>query len=363
MTPKKDFSKLPQKSNKVNSPEKDHRICRLVHLMLLLDSGVLNLDEAARDCNVNKRTIQRDIKVLEAAGFPVYKPSNTNGNYRLMQSFHLGKLQISPENEDELFYTMGALCLFNDKSFDWLSPMQQEVYKFSKGKKVKKDKITKYAKEYYQSQTPDTRLFFSLYLQGLSDTQTPAVRFEGTMIMRYMLAAAQENGEYSYKKLQLQEIRHNLAHTYRIGRDYPNALKQLQNAIKQDPQDEWAYGEMAFVYYEKGDLPTAIETLNTGIKALGGYGEALGWYLAFLLGENHEVDKALQVFEKINPAPDEGHAFLADIYAKSGKWDLALRHINKAVELNKRNRIHQVKRNYILNHLKDEEIKKPTDTK
>lgn len=348
MKTKKDFSKLPKKANKSGKPEKDQRICRLVRLMLLLDSGVLNLDDAARDCNVNKRTIQRDLKVLEEAGFPIYKPVNTNGNYRLTNPFHLGKFQVTPQNADEFYKTMLSLAKFNDKAFDLLSSVQQEVYNFSKDKKAQQDKTAKNAKEHYQNKTPDERHFFSLYLQGLSDTQTPAVRFEEAMTMRYMLAASQENGEYGYKKLQLKEMHHNLAHTYRIGRDYPNALKQLQNALKEEPKNEWAYGEMAFTYYEMDKLSAAIETLLNGIKAIGGYGETLGWYLAFLLGENHEVDKALQVFEKINPAPDEGYAFLAGIYVNMGQWALALRHINKAVELNPQNTIHQFKRNYIL---------------
>lgn len=357
MKTKKDFSKLPKKANKSGKPEKDQRICRLVRLMLLLDSGVLNLDDAARDCNVNKRTIQRDLKVLEEAGFPIYKPVNTNGNYRLTNPFHLGKFQVTPQNADEFYKTMLSLAKFNDKAFDLLSSVQQEVYNFSKDKKAQQNKTAKNAKEHYQNKTPDERHFFSLYLQGLSDTQTPAARFEEAMIMRYMLAATQENGEYGYKKLQLKEMHHNLAHTYRIGRDYPNALKQLQNALKEDPKDEWAYGEMAFIYYEMDKLPAAIETLHNGIKAIGGYGETLGWYLAFLLGENHEVDKALQVFEKINPAPDEGYAFLAGIYVNMGQWELALRHINKAVELNPQNTIHQFKRNYILSKTKGQEQK------
>ena len=327
MKTKKDFSKLPKKANKSGKPEKDQRICRLVRLM------------------------------LEEAGFPIYKPVNTNGNYRLTNPFHLGKFQVTPQNADEFYKTMLSLAKFNDKAFDLLSPVQQEVYNFSKDKKAQQNKTAKNAKEHYQNKTPDERHFFSLYLQGLSDTQTPAVRFEEAMTMRYMLAATQENGEYGYKKLQLKEMRHNLAHTYRIGRDYPNALKQLQNALKEDPKDEWAYGEMAFIYYEMDKLPAAIETLHNGIKAIGGYGETLGWYLAFLLGENHEVDKALQVFEKINPAPDEGYAFLAGIYVNMGQWELALRHINKAVELNPQNKIHQFKRNYILSKTKGQEQK------
>lgn len=357
MKTKKDFSKLPKKANKSGKPEKDQRICRLVRLMLLLDSGMLNLDDAARDCNVNKRTIQRDLKVLEEAGFPIYKPVNTNGNYRLTNPFHLGKFQVTPQNADEFYKTMLSLAKFNDKAFDLLSSVQQEVYNFSKDKKAQQDKTAKNAKEHYQNKTPDERHFFSLYLQGLSDTQTPAARFEEAMTMRYMLAASQENGEYGYKKLQLKEMHHNLAHTYRIGQDYPNALKQLQNALKEEPKDEWAYGEMAFIYYEMDKFPAAIETLHNGIKAIGGYGETLGWYLAFLLGENHEVDKALQVFEKINPAPDEGYAFLAGIYVNMGQWELALRHINKAVELNPPNKVHQFKRDYILSKTKGQEQK------
>ncbi len=363
MKTKKDFSKLPKKANKDGKPEKDLRICRLVRLMLMLDSGVLNLDDAARNCKVNKRTIQRDLKVLEEAGFPIYKPVNTNGNYRLQEDFHLGELHLTPQNI-ETFCDICDILLskFDDKAVDLLSPVQREVYNFSKDKKNKQNKIDRNMWEYYSNLAPNKRHFFSLYLQGVSNTTPPMVRFLEAGLANYVFDFYKDDGKYGYKQLQRQELQHMLIHACRIGQDYPKALKNAKIAIKEDPEDEWAYGEMAFTYYEMGNLPAAIETLHSGIKAIGDYGETLGWYLAFLLGENHEVDKALQVFEKINPATsDEGYAFLAGIYVNVGQWALALRHINKAVELNPQNKVHQFKRNYILNKIKRQEQR--TDTK
>lgn len=63
---KKDYSLLPKKTKEKKSAT-EHRVCRLVRLMLMLDRGVLNLERAAEECGVNKRTIQRDLKILEGA--------------------------------------------------------------------------------------------------------------------------------------------------------------------------------------------------------------------------------------------------------------------------------------------------------
>lgn len=83
---KKDYSVLPKKSKGKKSAI-EQRVCRLIRLVLMLDRGVLNVDCAAKECDVNKRTIQRNLKILEAAGVRLHKSLSSNSNYTLDPEF------------------------------------------------------------------------------------------------------------------------------------------------------------------------------------------------------------------------------------------------------------------------------------
>ncbi|WP_083759834.1 HTH domain-containing protein [Elusimicrobium minutum] len=48
------------------------RLTRIVKLLNILSSGKLVVAEVAMELNVSVRTIQRDIRTIEDAGFPIY---------------------------------------------------------------------------------------------------------------------------------------------------------------------------------------------------------------------------------------------------------------------------------------------------
>ncbi len=70
-----------------------NKISRLMFILNEFDKGEVNLSEVADDLSVNVRTIQRDIKILEQAGFPISNPSK--GDYCFVEGYSLQKLQLT----------------------------------------------------------------------------------------------------------------------------------------------------------------------------------------------------------------------------------------------------------------------------
>lgn len=70
-----------------------NKISRLMFILNEFDKGEVVLSKVAGDLLVTVRTVQRDIKVLESAGFPIANPCK--GNYCFVEGYSLRKLQLS----------------------------------------------------------------------------------------------------------------------------------------------------------------------------------------------------------------------------------------------------------------------------
>jgi hypothetical protein len=72
----------------------DKKIFRLFHALQRLNGGdFFKTSELAREFNVTARTVQRDLELLDSAGFPlVYE----NDGYRFMDGFSLQKITVTP---------------------------------------------------------------------------------------------------------------------------------------------------------------------------------------------------------------------------------------------------------------------------
>ncbi len=70
-----------------------NKISRLMYILGEFDKGEVYLSDIAEELMVNVRTIQRDIKILESAGFPIANPSK--GEYCFVEGYSLQKLQLS----------------------------------------------------------------------------------------------------------------------------------------------------------------------------------------------------------------------------------------------------------------------------
>lgn len=71
----------------------DKKIFRLLHVLQRLNGGqFFKTSELAQEFNVTRRTVQRDLELLDSAGFPlVYE----NDGYRFMEGFSLQKITVT----------------------------------------------------------------------------------------------------------------------------------------------------------------------------------------------------------------------------------------------------------------------------
>ena len=170
-----------------------------------MDTGILNLDNAAKECGVNKRTIQRDLKVLEAAGLPIYKPKESNANYRLEKDFHLLRYHITSENIDHFRHTIEALTRFNKEPVDILNPIQKEMFDFAQKEEEEFKRRQEYANKEFHIGTSREQLN-SLLLQGKTDKEHPYRRLQELFLAEDMFNKIDADRSYAYKHIQTEEI-------------------------------------------------------------------------------------------------------------------------------------------------------------
>jgi len=87
--------------------EMENRISRILYLLNRMDRGSVNLRSEALKLKVSPRTLQRDIKVLQDADFPIYDPKP--GLYTFTEGCSLEKMNLSPEEAS-------VLCVMSDVS-------------------------------------------------------------------------------------------------------------------------------------------------------------------------------------------------------------------------------------------------------
>jgi len=83
----------------------DNKITRILYILNRLDKGEINLQKTARDMGISLRSVQRYIKTIQAANFPVY--DQRPGVWRFVEGFNLAKMQISTQEA-------GVLAFFSD---------------------------------------------------------------------------------------------------------------------------------------------------------------------------------------------------------------------------------------------------------
>lgn len=104
---------------------------------------------------------------------------------------------------------------------------------------------------------------------------------------------------------------------------------------------------MAFVYYEKQNIPRALQVLEDGIQK-SMEKESLGLYQSFLLAENKQYDKALESFRRFCPYEDAFFAFASQMHLKKGNLQNALEAIDRALALIPEQGMYQLYKRHIL---------------
>lgn len=64
-------------------------------IILLLDKQIISANTLAKNFEVSKRTIYRDIETLEYAGFPIISYPGINGGFGLLDTFKIHSFTFS----------------------------------------------------------------------------------------------------------------------------------------------------------------------------------------------------------------------------------------------------------------------------
>lgn len=95
--------------------EMHNKITRLLYELNALDKGAICLADMAAEIGVSLRTLQRDMRDIQEADFPLYCP--TPGEYAFVEGFSLEKMKIS-DKEASLLIVMHEVASSLGANFD-----------------------------------------------------------------------------------------------------------------------------------------------------------------------------------------------------------------------------------------------------
>ncbi|MBR2082457.1 MAG: tetratricopeptide repeat protein [Elusimicrobiaceae bacterium] len=331
MTTKKDFTKLPKKTTKKKNEDVKKGLSRLIKLMIDLNQGVLNLDHAAQECGVSRRTIQRDIETLEKAGLPLYKPNPQNVNYRVRDEFEWAKFNITKENALDFVDALDVLTDGLGKPRKWVLPIQKEVEKA--GRKEQKKRQESQGKWEPMDATKENVM--SIFLEDEKLKQAP---------LQILLALAQFNEvaddkgfrNSAYREWQERELQKLVIRFNWLGQQHREALKGCDKLIKNDPKDAWPYKQATLICYTKKDYKGALQYALDGFEQ-DKQDDTLLTYCIYFAILNKQYESAIRLFSVgISHKPLQTH-FAALVYASVGQFDKALAIVEKAQKADPKN--------------------------
>ena len=324
MKKKKNFSKLPKKT--MLKKEREKHLTRLVKLMILLGQGAVNLDEIAQECNVSKRTILRDIRILEDAGIPLYKPSEKESNYSMMEGYSLPHFNITPKNALQFVDMMDALVSVAKKPFKLVEPIQKGVVEIGRKEQKKREE-----NRCGFTVTPHiTReQFSSLWLYDEDVKTDPYLELLLAFEMRDILD--EKERENLYHDWQIKNARRGLIDLHYLGQQYKQALEECDEMIKDNPKDLFAYKRAALACYASKDFKRGIKYLLEGMDQDKKDAE-LFVYLIVLLAETKDYKEAITFFNFMYKDEYPRNHFAVTLYKKAGMFDKALEILDSAVK-------------------------------
>lgn len=128
-----------------------NKVTRLMYLLNELDNGEISVSAIAKDLNVTIRTVQRDLRILEDAGFPF---ANTKkGAYCFVEGFSLQRMRVSAK-EAAMLALMGDIAhslgggfaeTFKDLRSKVMEPSKENPFfiKIAKGQAFKDPEMMK----------------------------------------------------------------------------------------------------------------------------------------------------------------------------------------------------------------------------
>ncbi|HBG5845580.1 TPA: YafY family transcriptional regulator [Clostridioides difficile] len=92
---------------------------RLIELMITINAKrSFTAGELAEEFSVSKRTILRDLQVLESVGFPLYSKVGAAGGYHVLKERILPPITFSESEVKSIFFAYQSLEYYNDLPFE-----------------------------------------------------------------------------------------------------------------------------------------------------------------------------------------------------------------------------------------------------
>ncbi len=238
-------------------------------------------------------------------------------------------------SKSESYFSRGLLLL-NLKRFD------EAVQSIEQGIKIAPDSPVGY---YYlgrvaiEAKQPDKAI------ASFERAMTVNPAFEPAYMALASAYESQQNHEKAiavYRKyLQLvnprgREIRQHLIRLYINGKEYKEAMAELEKVLADDPSDLDAQLRLSLIYGELKEYPKAIERLTT-ILAVRPAELKIRDYLGFMLEETKQYDKAVAAYTdnlKLDPNYFDSHLHLGVLLYRLKRFSDAAAHLSQAVQLN-----------------------------
>src|SRR5262249_10945145 len=118
--------------------------------------------------------------------------------------------------------------------------------------------------------------------------------------------------------------------------DVPNAIKEFELAIAEDPSTPWLRLRLAQLYVRVGKLDQALEQCQQVVEVEPNNLEALGLQGGVLsaLGRDQEAIAVYEHVLQIDPSIQEAYLYLGALYGKRGDLDLAVTTLKKLIARN-----------------------------
>jgi predicted DNA-binding transcriptional regulator YafY len=189
-------------------PDYDTKLFRLIRILNELDSAkAVHTTDLAKEFNVSVRTAQRDINLLDKAGFPII--SLQKGQYSFVEGFSLKKISVSHDEASlmALFYELSESLggrfpkVYSGILKKLFSPVTDTPYFIKMPEVIRKDYPCLEVIEAGIEQSKTTRIIYDKHKEEKSYIIWPLkiVNYEGFW---YLLARLDENEQIRTFRLE-----------------------------------------------------------------------------------------------------------------------------------------------------------------
>ena len=324
MKKNKDFENLPKRpAKKKKEEQKEKHLTRLIKLLITLDNGVLNLNKAAQEYGVDKRTILRDVRLLQDSGVPLYKPNEQNANYRLQEDFYLPHFRVTEENALQFADFVDMVLKTLEKPAKLVLPIQEGV--LAHGRKAQEKRAAKKTDWEMQDAT-DEDFYAGFLISDEMDLCPHPVMLLLTEVGKYF----DQTGKNRFcQDRQLKLLRRELVRLQWLTHQYPEALKTCKSLIERYPKEAWGYRMAALICYTDRNLPAALKYTADGL-AKKPDDVRLNLFRAHFLVQAKQYEQALACFNHIYKHKGHQAQYAAWVYISAGQFDKALLVVEKA---------------------------------